>query len=145
MAMENYYVCLADADPEQRSCFKRALEQLEFDLELDAFKGAEELLDFLEEADSLPEIIFLNLNMPCMDGGECLARIRSEERYEQICIVLYSSNIEMRRIEELFRNGANRYLRRPESDRALKKALRKTLGTIRKNPLGGLTVINCSE
>ena len=79
-----------------------------------------------------------------MDGESCLARRRENSHYDAICVVIYSTSMDLERIEALFNAGANRYLRKPSSYPALKNALDRAIETVRQNPLGGQAIINYS-
>lgn len=137
-------IFLTDDDPEDREFFSGALEELHCNVRLTLFSSGEKLLDNLRSRESLPDIICLDLHMPIMDGGECLSLIRSDKKFDTIAIIIYSSILDMQRIEELFRNGANRYLRKPSSYITLRDALERVIESIRTNPKGGMTVINYS-
>jgi CheY-like chemotaxis protein len=63
--------------------------------------------------EQLPDVIFLDLNMPLMIGEECLADIRSEHRFASIPIVIYSTYMDRLKVEYLFEKGADRYLQKP--------------------------------
>jgi len=49
------------------------------------------------------------------------------------------------KVEEIFNAGANRYLKKPSTYSALKNALHKAIASVRKNPLGGQSVIIYTE
>src|SRR5665811_95809 len=111
-------VFLADDDPDDRELFSGAMAEIGGHIGLRTFSGGNSLLRELRSCAALPDIIFLDLYMPKMEGAECLAEIRSEKRFDPIGIVIYSGLIDMERVEELFRKGANRYLRKPSSYRS---------------------------
>ena len=138
-------VYLVDDDEDDRKLFSEALEEVGRNVQLNLFSGGEDLLNELLKKKQLPNIIFLDLYMPRMDGEECLARIRANEKLDSVCVIMYSTVMDLERIEELFNAGANRYLKKPSSYPALKKALDKAIESVRKNPLGGQAVINYSE
>jgi len=48
------------------------------------------LLQLLEE--KLPNILFPDLLMPCVDGCQCLKEIRANKKYDAIPIIIYSSS-----------------------------------------------------
>lgn len=138
-------VFLVDDDPDDRELFSEAIAEVGGDTELKVFHDGNALMQELRSSAKLPDVIFLDLYMPKMDGAECLAEIRSDRKFDSIGIVLYSSLIAMQRIEELFRKGANRYLRKPSTYSALVMSLGRTLESVAKNPTGGMTVINYTD
>ena len=142
---EGISVLLVDDDADDRDLFSHAMEEIGGNIKLRTFSEGKALLQELDSAALLPDIIFLDLYMPIMEGAECLAEIRSDKRFDRICIVIYSGTIDLRRVEELFRKGANRYLRKPSSYPSLVKSLKRTLASAAENPTGGMTVINYTE
>jgi len=80
--------------------------------------------------------------MPKMDGEECLVNIRKNIDFEDIPVLIYSTEYDLDRIEKLFSLGANRYLRKADSYSSLVEALIKTVASIKRNALGSAAVIN---
>ncbi len=138
-------VFLVDDDADDREFFSEALEEVNSNLGLTLFSGGEEVLNKLDFIDELPNIIFLDLYMPKMDGRECLKKIRSDARLDTVCVVMYSTYMDLEQIDELFNAGANRFLNKPSSYPALKNALDRAIESVTNNPLGGKTIINYSE
>lgn len=141
----DYTVFLVDDDAEDREFFSDALEEIGLKVALTLFSNGEDVLSKLRSSDKLPDILFLDLYMPKMDGEDCLAEIRAEEEWDEVCVVIYSTLMDMRRVEELFSAGANRYLRKPTSYPALKNALSLAIESFKNNSLGVQTVINYTE
>lgn len=138
-------IFLTDDDVDDREIFAEALMDIDSQIDLEMFSSGEELLKHLSIIRNLPDIIFLDLNMPGMDGNECLLKLRSTKKFDTICIIIYSTIFNLAQVEELFNAGANRFLRKPWSFITLKDALYRTIDSIRKNPMGGQTIINYSE
>lgn len=57
-----------------------------------------------------PEIIFLDIKMPKMDGFEVLRKLRSEEKTKHIPVLILSNFDEQDLIERGLTLGANEYL-----------------------------------
>ena len=55
-----------------------------------------------------PEIIFLDFNMPKVNGIECLKRIRTYKEFDKVPVILYSVYFD--KIEEAFKNGDNYFV-----------------------------------
>ncbi|MCY1235166.1 Response regulator rcp1 [compost metagenome] len=92
------------------------------------FKNAVELMEHLNQENIvLPHIIFLDLNMPFVSGSECLKEIRSNPRFMDVSVAIYSTSSLEKDIEETFINGANIYITKPNDYAALKKTIRNVL------------------
>jgi len=144
-ADQDWKIFLVDDDVDDRDFFSDALNDIEASVRLTLFSSGEDVLEKLASTTMLPDIIFLDLYMPVMGGEHCLARIRENKKYDNICVVIYSTLMDIDQIEVLFNAGANRFLKKPSSYPALKHALDRAFESLRQNPLGGHTIINYSE
>jgi len=82
---------------------------------MEAADGREALRLLKSRADNsaLPGLIFLDIEMPGMDGQETLKRIRSDERFRDIPIVMMTGVADERQMEQAAKNGANSYTIKP--------------------------------
>jgi CheY-like chemotaxis protein len=55
--------------------------------------NGQEALNILESNLTLPNFIFLDINMPVMDGITCLLTIRKNSKYDKIKVVVFSTAI----------------------------------------------------
>ncbi|WP_425433047.1 response regulator [Flavobacterium album] len=115
---------LADDDEDDRLFFREAFEEVKINYEFSTFNDGEQLMDHLYEPENqLPDIIFLDLNMPRKSGLECLREIRSDERLKKISVAIYSTSSSEQDIEDTFVSGANVYIKKPNDFNMLKKIL----------------------
>ena len=122
---EDYtHVVLADDDEDDRLFFTEAFDELKIKTKVETYKDGVALMDALNDPDSvLPNILFLDLNMPKKSGMECLIDIKNEERFKDISIAIYSTSASEEDIENTFVNGANIYIKKPNDFNSLKKVL----------------------
>jgi CheY-like chemotaxis protein len=117
-------ICLADDDEDDRLFFTDAFEELKMKTNVMTFNDGVELMDYLNHGDSiLPNVLFLDLNMPKKNGVECLLEIKQNEKLNDIAIAIYSTSSSEEHIEETFVNGANIYIKKPSDFEDLKKIL----------------------
>lgn len=118
------HIMLADDDEDDRLFFKEAFEEVKINYEISAFNDGEQLMEHLyDDANPLPDIIFLDLNMPRKSGIECLKEIRANERLKKISVAIYSTSSSEQDIEDTFVSGANVYIKKPNDFNMLKKIL----------------------
>ena len=92
-----------------------------------------ELMEWLnKQENSLPYILFLDLNMPSKSGIECLKEIKSNPRLEDVLIAIYSTSENEKDIDETFLNGANVYISKPNDFNLLKQVLEKAVASASK-------------
>ena len=128
MTNENIRILLADDDADDRTEFKEAFETLRMHTVVQTLNNGVELMKFLnDDASIIPDILFLDLNMPKKSGLECLSEIRKMKRLDKLTIVIFSTSSSQKDIEETFFRGANIYLKKPAHFTVLKKTLRHIL------------------
>ena len=124
MNKEYMHIILADDDEDDRLFFTDAFEEIKINTKVQTCNDGAELMDYLNNEEAiLPEILFLDLNMPKKNGIECLHEIKSNPRLKGIAIAIYSTSSSEEHIEETFVNGANIYIKKPNDFNALKKVL----------------------
>jgi len=122
---DSIQIFLADDDEDDRNFFNEAITELKMDNKVTIFKDGQDLMDYLEKPDSkLPHILFLDLNMPCKTGFDCLKEIRTNSRFKDISIAIYSTSSSEKDIEETFIGGANIYIKKPNDFNKLKKVIK---------------------
>ena len=85
-------------------------------------------LDYLENGSlcgrGRPDLILLDLNMPRMDGREFLTRLRADERYKTIPVVVLTTSATERDVEMSYGLGANSFITKPVDVDQMFKAIR---------------------
>lgn len=128
MAVEKLNIILADDDEDDRTLFELAVNQLKVPFQFQLFKNGQELIDYLRQSGSrLPDILFLDLNMPNLSGVETLKEIRKDPGLRGITVAIYSTSSSERDIEATFLQGANIYINKPADFEALKKIINKVV------------------
>ncbi len=135
-------IFLADDDVDDRLLFCDAIEELGIETLVNTFENGVDLMAHLIDEDKgLPDMIFLDLNMPLMNGEECLDDIRSEPALSKIPIIIYSTSLDHKMAEVLQDKGANLYLQKPKSYSQLKESLSRSIDAMYQY-LNGLPTVN---
>lgn len=64
---------------------------------------------------TLPDILFIDLNMPVKNGIECLQLLREDRKYDPIPIIIYSTSVSTDDIDKAYKNGANHFIVKPST------------------------------
>jgi CheY-like chemotaxis protein len=91
-----------------------------------------ETMDFLENSVVLPEIIFLDINMPTMDGKACLRNIKLDERFKSIPVVIYTTSSNDRDKQHCLQLGAVEYVQKPTSIAGAFEGFQRLFATLGK-------------
>jgi len=123
MQTKRLYVVLADDDDDDRMIFEHAFNEVRIAHTLDIVDDGYALIHYLENAAELPDIIFLDMNMPGKSGKECLREIRANPKFREVPVVIYSTSASAADLEDTFVAGANVYVKKPNDFLELKKRL----------------------
>jgi CheY-like chemotaxis protein len=108
-----YRIIITDDDDDDRLLFKSVFDSNWRDCEI-AFAGdGVELLDHLKNTHQLPSLIFLDLNMPRMDGFSTLTELRSNPAFRSIPVIIITTSSLPEHITRCYQLGANSYLTKP--------------------------------
>ena len=130
MLNEPLKILLADDEENDRLLFTDAINELKVQTIIHTVNDGIELMDYLYKAgNDLPQLLFLDLNMPRKNGFECLKEIRSNSKLKEVAIAIFSTSLSEKDIEETFIHGANVYINKPNSFDSLKEALNKVIIT----------------
>lgn len=116
-------ILIVDDDPDDVQFFCNALYESNKPYYCISVTNAEEALLFIENTLINPEFIFLDLNMPCVDGKECLIKLKSNPQSKDIPVIVYSTSSHKKEIEELYKLGAAKFITKPDSMKVLINAI----------------------
>jgi CheY-like chemotaxis protein len=146
-------IMLIDDDQEDRHLLSEALHDLNPEtICTNAANGAEALI-LLNDMSFLPDYIFLDMNMPVMNGKEFLKKIKTDEKFRHIPVVIYSAISCISDIEEMGTFGASCFLTKPTCMNEMRLAIQQALGyetihdyaCINKQPILKLKISNGYE
>ena len=80
-----------DDDSDDREFFNDAIKAVDPEIPCVLFESGAELLNYLGDQETFPDYIFIDINMPKMNGYECAREIRSNYHSEGTQIVMYST------------------------------------------------------
>jgi CheY-like chemotaxis protein len=125
---------LVDDDTDDTSLFKEVLEEVNPSIIFNWAEDGQQALQFLKNQKSeLPDVIFLDLNMPRMGGKECLAEIKNDEKLHKIPVIMYTTSSQSKDIEETIQKGAICFITKPTNMKELKNILSSIAGNVRSN------------
>jgi CheY-like chemotaxis protein len=137
-SIEPLTILLADDDKDDRLFFKMALNTLAISAQLAAVVDGEKLMDYLSENEQqLPDVLFLDLNMPRKNGFECLSEIKLNDTLKQLPVIIFSTSFEQEVVNLLYQNGAQYFMRKPAEFSLFKKIIRQTVTLISQDILAG--------
>jgi CheY-like chemotaxis protein len=119
------FVMLADDDIDDCHLFADALGDLKLPVRLDCAVNGVDLMKRLNNQSKLPDLLFLDLNMPLKNGMECLEEIKIDKSLNKIPIVIFSTSAQRDIVDIAYRKGADIFIKKPDSFSKLREILGK--------------------
>ncbi|PQJ12801.1 response regulator [Flavipsychrobacter stenotrophus] len=124
MTKQPLHLLLADDDADDCIFFDEALKELPIDSSLETVGDGEQLMRLLiSRPRALPDMLFLDLNMPRKNGFECLAEIKTNQQLKCLPVIIYSTSLDRDVVNLLYEKGALHYIRKPGDFSKLKEII----------------------
>ncbi|MEJ7627245.1 MAG: response regulator [Ferruginibacter sp.] len=122
-------ILVVDDDIDDKGIFCDALEEITKDVECIMVNNGQEALQHLATPPPY-DLIFLDLNMPVMNGYETLAVLKNDDKYRNIPVVVISTSKNERDKKRCSDLGANKYLTKPSSFHKFVDELKQILNSV---------------
>jgi CheY-like chemotaxis protein len=133
MSPEPFNILLCDDDSDDWYFFNEALEKISLSTNLTAVHDGEQLMQLLtNKKNELPHVLFLDLNMPRKNGFECLKEIKHNEKLKQLPVIIFSTSFDKEVANQLYKNGAQYFIRKPSEIPQLQKVILQALTLLSK-------------
>ena len=120
---------LIDDDDDELDIFMEAMAKLPFACKCTYASKSEQALDMLNYL--TPDVIFIDMDMPLINGFDCVRRIREKANHKETNIVLYFNNLPDELAREAVATGVTSCVRKTISISELVKAME---GVLRSTP-----------
>jgi CheY-like chemotaxis protein len=129
MATSPLKLLLADDDADDRMFFREALEELPVNVKITTVNDGVQLMNHLLGVTGkiIPDILFLDLNMPLKNGFDCLSEIKRNDKLKLFPVVIYSTSLNDEVVNSLYDNGADYYLHKPGDFSKLRKVIHEAI------------------
>lgn len=114
-------VLVAEDDMDDFLQFELAVKEITTSIYLRHAPDGELLFQQLKQA--IPDLLFLDIEMPCKSGIDCILEIRRDPRYNYMPVIMFTSHDRQAYINQSYENGANYFLLKPSTVNALRQKL----------------------
>ncbi|HLA54676.1 MAG TPA: response regulator [Flavobacterium sp.] len=125
--MKKHKILLVDDDTDDQFFFLDAINSINESLQCEVANNGVEAIDHLQKIPPPPSLIFLDLNMPMMNGYECLERIKKLEKFSQIPVIIFTTSNNPKDRELTKKLGAKIFLTKTSDFRQLQFQLSEIL------------------
>ncbi|MBS1563088.1 MAG: response regulator [Bacteroidetes bacterium] len=141
MSRNPQHIVMTDDDLDDYYMFQSGLREVDASIKLTYFSCCKCLLNYLRSSNSLPDLIVLDMNMPEINGYECLLEIKKMEKAAHIPVIIYSTSGDEAIVRSAYRHGAYRYIIKPYTLDLIKHYIRDLLVIPVAEPLPAGTAI----
>ncbi|MDB5281006.1 MAG: response regulator [Bacteroidota bacterium] len=132
---KTYNILLADDDWDDRFFFGKALKQLGIAYHFHSVIDGDQLMTYLtSRPEPFPDVLFLDINMPCKNGVECLTEIKRNKALKGIPVVICSTSLLIDAADLLYKTGAHYYMHKCDFDK-LPGCIKTIIDLLAKNQL----------
>lgn len=125
--MEIRSILYIDDDTDDQEFFQIALRSVNGDISLHTAKNGLDAFDKLGNMASKPGLIFLDLNMPLMDGKQFLGKIKNDPQLKHIPIAIYTTSSAITDKEQAMQMGASYFITKPNKINDIARILEKVI------------------
>ncbi len=125
-----YKIMLIDDDKDDRSIFTETLKSIDPTAQCVASKSGSDGLMALNIEKSLPDVVFLDINMPGMSGWEVLRKVKKDHSLKNIPVIMYSTSSHDRDVQIAADFGAVAFCTKPDDVKHLRTVLKFVLANI---------------
>lgn len=125
-------IFLIDDDQDDQFVFKDALRTVDADIMIETAMDGIDALEKLSTARKLPELIFVDLNMPRMDGKKFLKEAKSRTQLKEIPVIIYSTSSSLEDRRETSELGARHFITKPNNYDELCSTLSSVIEMVNK-------------
>jgi len=118
---------LIDDDPDDQFIFLDAIAEITTDLKCSTSTNVADGISYLKKTDQLPSLIFLDLNMPGMNGFDFLNMVKSDSRLKEIPVIIYSTSNNPADEKKATEAGAKLFFTKTPDFNILKRTIQKIL------------------
>lgn len=87
----------------------------------------------MKKTGDLPDVLFLDLNMPRKNGFQCLLEIRQDEKLKTLPVIIISTSYEEKITDQLYQIGANYFIQKPANFHKLTGLIQMSLSLVVKH------------
>ena len=108
-------ILCVDDDDDDASLLESAVHHCCSEIKFMKCYGGKEALDFLNSPMSSPDVILLDVNMPLLNGFDCLREIQKSPRLRNIPVFMISTSASPKDVSLAMELGARKFLTKPNS------------------------------
>ena len=128
---------IIDDDPDDIELLSEAIKEVAPTLALTSFTDPQEAIHFLNMPENCPSCVFLDINMPGLNGHECLEILRAKPFLKKCAVVILSTGMSADVKTVVKKKGATLAFKKPHSFRSLQRIVSKVMSVVEGRDASG--------
>lgn len=121
-------ILLIDDDRDDAELFEEILKEIDSSINFDHIEDSKKCLEKLAaQKNDLPDMIFLDINMPIVSGWQCLDQFKKTQHLKDIPVIMFTTSSQPNEKENALQHGANGFITKPNEYHLLKESLSKII------------------
>lgn len=121
-------VVLIDDDRDDAELFNEALSEIDPSFSFQHFEESKQALkELLGKQNDRPHFIFLDINMPVINGWQCLSEFKNDPHLKTVPVIIFTTSSQGREKEIAKERGADGFITKPGEYSTLKNLLASVL------------------
>jgi len=117
-------VLLIDDDRDDADLFREALFEIDSAIIFEHYEDSKTAMKLLlEKQTDLPDVIFLDINMPIVSGWQCLIEFKKAEHLRHIPVIMFTTSSQTKEKQIAEEMGAQGFITKPNEYKTLKDFL----------------------
>ena len=126
-------ILLIDDDSDERLLFSEAIHEIAPEITcMTESDGRKALALFEKQEFEVPDVIFLDINMPTLDGWHCLTKLKSADASREVPVIMYSTSSRPGDVDKAKEYGALGLYTKAGDFKEMKKSLRRILNDLKE-------------
>jgi len=118
-------IFLIEDDKDDQDFFTEALSEIENANLFAIANNGKEAIEKLKNSAILPDLIFMDINMPLMNGIECLISVSKNSLTKNIPVVMLTTDTE--KMELVQKLGAKAFIKKPSNGKILREKIEQMI------------------
>ena len=132
-------ILLIDDDEDDRLFFCEAMDEVAPEIVCYTAANGPKALNTLNNKEiEIPDLIFLDVNLPGISGWKCLSMLKEQDAYKHVPVIMYSTSALTEDVEKAQQLGALCFFTKPPDFNDLQKSLGIVADHLRSNSLSSV-------
>lgn len=110
MSFLRQFVVAVEDNPDDQLLLSRALSRANSSPDLVFLNDGAEAIEYISKPGRLPDLMLIDIKLPKVSGLDLLLKIRGNNFYRNVPVVIMSTSLMRSDIDKAYRNGTNAYI-----------------------------------